>query len=433
MDDILAKHLTSTLLLLKNEEKPLISDTDTIIPFYSYKIIDKNYLIKTNEDTIMSENVGYWKDKPIILYKDKKYVLLESSSNIVRIDNLGIDEESITDYVTNTKNIEEQISNNLLKSIKSIITTNKPVDPEEQISNNLLKSIKNIITTSKPVVKQKEKPVIRKPKIVKKVVVPVKPEIKDTLNASPLADLTAIKNVIEPLDTVSTQEFDKQIKPEIPSPEEIVKNVNEITPKKTDDKHSVISHYVNTLKKADQQPKEEVKPEVDTINYLSKDKPKSIEEELFALLDSKKDDPRFKRFFSHYTEQTKKEVHEINEKYAKQYLAKLLENGGGGGTSNSAVDYSKGGTIDGDLTITSNLSVIGTVYGNIDNKRVFYIGNPTDTDYVLDHNFNTKDLIVSIYDQNDEMVLTSVKNINNNQSLISFNSPIENIKVVIMR
>jgi len=411
MDDILAKHLTSTLLLLKNEDKIKTSDNETIIPFYSYKIIDKKFHIKSDGNTIISENVGYWKDKPIILHNNKKYVLLESSSNIVRIDNLGIQEDSITDYVIDTKNVEDKISNNLLKSIR------------------------DIITTSKPLVKQKDNPLIKKQKIVKKSQVVVKQEIPSKEEEKDIPDLSKIEDILEPLDPIIPQEFEQNTKPEIPSQEEIVKNVDEIAPKETDDKHSVISAYVDTLKKADQQTKQEEKPKEDTSEYIKIDKPKTLEDELFALLDTKKDDPRIKRFFNHFSEQTKKEVHEINEKYSKQYLAKLLENSGGGGTSNSSIDYSKGGIIDGDLSITSSLSVVGNIYGNfaLDNKRVFYIGNYVDTDYVLDHNLNSKDLVVTLYDENDEMVLTSVKNINLNQTLISFDSPIQNIKVVIIR
>ena len=70
----------------------------------------------------------------------------------------------------------------------------------------------------------------------------------------------------------------------------------------------------------------------------------------------------------------------------------------------------------------------------LNNKLVFIIGNDTDTDYVVDHNFNTKDLIITMYDSNDEIVLAGAKNINVNQTLITFSEPpVENIKVVIMR
>ena len=223
------------------------------------------------------------------------------------------------------------------------------------------------------------------------------------------------------------------VKPE-PDPDVVANQITDLLPDKPKDDNSVISSYVDTLKKSDQQNKELPDNKTNTAEYIQTDKPKSLEEEIFSLLDTKKDDPRIKRLFSHYNEQTKKEVHEINEKYSKQYLAKLLENSGGGGTSNSAVDYAKGGTIDGDLTINANLSVVGgTIYGNLDNKRVFYIGNQTDADYIVDHNLNTKDLVISLYDSEDEIVLASVKNINVNQTLVSFSMPVQNIKVVIMR
>jgi hypothetical protein len=90
--------------------------------------------------------------------------------------------------------------------------------------------------------------------------------------------------------------------------------------------------------------------------------------------------------------------------------------------------------MDGNLTITSNLSVLGTIYGKLDNKRVFNIGNNTDTDYILDHNLNTKDLVITMYDSSDDIVLAGAKNINLNQTLITFSEPpVDSIKVIIMR
>jgi hypothetical protein len=219
-------------------------------------------------------------------------------------------------------------------------------------------------------------------------------------------------------------------------PTTIAAQLNELLPQKETSTNSVISSYLEKLKKNDNTKENTPEPENSTENYVQSSSPKTFEDEFFSIFENKKDDPRFKRLFSYYSDQTKKEVHEINEKYSKQYMAKILETSGGGGTSNNSPDYSKGGIIDGDLTITSNLSVVGNVYSSlqIDNKRVFTIGNNTDTDYILDHNFNTKDLVITIYDSNDEMVLAAVKNINLNQTLISLsNPPANNIKVVIIR
>lgn len=238
-----------------------------------------------------------------------------------------------------------------------------------------------------------------------------------------------IESNVEPFPDPITTKNDEPVVAKVPTQSEVIKDLNEILPKKETETNSVISHYVNTLKNSDKQKDNPPKSDVpSTSDYINNGKPKTLEEEIFSLLDSKKDDPRIKRLFSYYTDQTKKEVHEINEKYSKQYLAKILETSGGGGTSNSAVDYSKGGIIGGSLTITENLSVLGS----INNKRVFIIGNDIDTEYTVDHNFNTKDLVISVYDSNDEIVLTSIKNINLNQTFISFSNPVKDIKVVIM-
>ena len=222
----------------------------------------------------------------------------------------------------------------------------------------------------------------------------------------------------------------------VPDPQNITKQLDELLPKKDTPTNSTIASYIDTLKKTDETKEDKSQENTDTSNYIQLDKPKSFEDEFFSIFETKKDDPRFKRLFNYYSDQTKKEVHEINEKYSKQYMAKILETSGGGGTSNSAVDYSNGGVINGDLTITTNLSVQGNIFGNLqlDNKRVFTIGNSTDTDYILDHNFNTKDLIITMYDSNDEVVLAGAKNINMNQTLISFSiPPIDSIKIIIMR
>ena len=357
MDKILEKHLANVLVLVKTDLN--ISSTDENTISYETCFLENNrYEIKTEHDTIVSDIIGYWKDKPIIAHNRTKYAILENSNTIVKLKSLNITDDKIQKSPKESKNIVTPFPNR----------------------NLIIKQIKNT------------QPISTK---IEPSVIALKPELDQN---------------------------------------KVANQVTELLPDKNTDKNSVISAYVDRLKKGDQQTTEPPNKQNNTAEYIKTDKPKGIEEEMFSLLDTKKDDPRIKRLFSHYNEQTKKEVHEINEKYSKQYLAKMLENSGGGGTSNSAVDYSKGGIIDGDLTINANLSVVGgTIYGNLDNKRVFYIGNETDTDYIVDHNLNTKDLVISIYDSQDELVIASVKNINMNQTLISFGIPIQNIKVVIIR
>lgn len=374
MDKILEKHLASALVLAKSDLNISIPD-ENIISYESCTLEENIYKVTTEYDTFTSEIIGYWKDKPIISYNRTKYAVLENSNTIIKLKSLNVGDDKI-------KKEPEDVPKNIV-----------PIFPD-----------KNLVP--KQPSRLKSKPVITTPPVVMP-----KPE--------PLA-------VTEPV--VVKQEVNT------PDPQNIAKQLDELLPKKDTPSNSTISSYVNTLKKSDEHKEDKPEEKVDTASYIQSDKPKSVEDELFTLFDTKKDDPRFKRFFGHYSDQNKKEVHEINEKYAKQYMAKILETSGGGGTSNSAVDYSKGGIITGDLTITNNLSVLGNLYAQIDNKRVFNIGNNTDTNYILDHNFNTKDLIITMYDSNDELVLAGAKNINLNQTLITFSAPpIDSIKVVIMR
>lgn len=373
MDKILEKHLASALVLAKSDLNISIPD-ENIISYESCTLVENQYKVTTEYDTFTSEIIGYWKDKPIISYNKTKYAILENSNTIIKLKSLNVSDDKI-------KKEPEVVHKNVV-----------PLFPD-----------KNLVP--KQPVKLKQKPISVTPTIVPK---PEPIEVKEPVI----------------------------VKQEIPTPDpqEIAKELDQLLPKKDTPTNSTISSYVDTLKKTDQPKEEKPEEKVDTANYIGSDKPKSFEDEIFSLFDTKKDDPRFKRFFGYYSDQTKKEIHEINEKYSKQYMAKILETSGGGGTSNSAVDYANGGTINGDLTITNNLSVLGNLYAQIDNKRVFNIGNTTDTDYILDHNFNTKDLILTMYDSNDEIVLAGAKNINLNQTLITFSEPpIDSIKVVIMR
>lgn len=409
MDKILQKHLANAFVLAKSDLNISTPD-ENIIPYESCVLEENNYNIVTEYDKFTSKIIGYWKDKPIIIHNKMKYAILENSNTIIKLKSLNITDDRIqkeSGFHVNSTPIFSSNINLIPKTSKKVV---KKVESKlEPIPTEV------VVDDDQPVKAQ-----IPDPSVIEKYLKDILPSQEEKPNNSIISSYA---------DKLKKQNTPKE--EPAPSIEDYLKSTE--PPKEDQPDNSVISSYVDKLKKEDK-PKPDPVPEISSVsNYIESGKPKSIEEEIFSLLDSKKDDPRIKRLFSYYSEQTRKEVHEINEKYSKQYFAKILETSGGGGTSNSAVDYSKGGVINGDLTITSNLSVMGDLYAHIDNKRVFVIGNNTDTDYILDHNLDTKDLVISVYDSEDEIVLASVKNINSNQTLISFASPVSNIKVVIMR
>jgi hypothetical protein len=409
MDNILEKHLAAALLLSKEHEEeskltiPEISQN--IIPYYSYKEVGNSNYIKLTSGLLRTETVGFWKNKPVFLYNEERYVVLENSKTIVRTESLHITDDQIEKY-RDPNFLKQKEFNKSLKSpakkIKASVQSKlDPLPTEVTIDQN------------QPIEIDTQNDVLN--------------HLNSILPKEDNSEHSVISSYINKI-----KKYDKEgEKLDAESPKASISDISRVIEEPKED--SVISSYIKGLKTADNHKDEIPKVDPNVAEYIKSDKPKTIEDEIFSIFDSKKDDPRIKRFFSYFADQTKKEVHEINEKYSQQYFAKILETSGGGGTSNSAVDYAKGGTMEGDLTITNNLSVLGNIYGILNNKRVFNIGNNVDTDYVLDHNFGTKDLVISVYDVNDEIVLASVKNINTNQTLISFSEPIENIKVVIMR
>lgn len=179
-----------------------------------------------------------------------------------------------------------------------------------------------------------------------------------------------------------------------------------------------------------------------TRGYLPKQKASessvsttSEEDKFFKTLEQFKDDPRLKQIFNYHAELAKKEIFQITEKFTQQQMARAMESGGG----TNAVQYANGGTMKGNLVIDGNLSVVGkinegTANNDVTAKKIFLIGDNTSKEYTVTHGLDTKDVLVALYDTNDEQVFASVKNISLNETKITFSVPIttNSIKVVII-
>lgn len=157
--------------------------------------------------------------------------------------------------------------------------------------------------------------------------------------------------------------------------------------------------YVQTIKDSDSEPR---------ISHQE-----SSDDEFFAFLDRNKSNPKLKNFFNLHSESMKKEILKISENFTKEKMLIASESGGGSGN------------------ITINNGTNGADRG----KFVEVIGNGVDREYVVTHNLATKDSVVSLYNANtDELVISSVTHINENQTKLYFADPISSnsIKVVII-
>lgn len=159
-------------------------------------------------------------------------------------------------------------------------------------------------------------------------------------------------------------------------------------------------------------------------------------EELFhELLLNDSSDKKIQKFFEGYTTNFKKSFIEIAEKIAKREGLRAME--GGGGTN--AVQYANGGTMDGNLTVTQTIlanNVTDNKGRQLVSKLTFdIIGNDVTKTYTLNHNLNTKNIIINVYDANtDDLVFISSKNVDLNNTTIQFPNNLlthENYRVII--
>ena len=146
-------------------------------------------------------------------------------------------------------------------------------------------------------------------------------------------------------------------------------------------------------------------------------------------------DKKIQKFFEGYTSNFKKSFIEIAEKIAKREGLRSMESGGG----TNAVQYANGGTMDGNLTVTQTI-LATTITDNqgrqLVSKLTFdIIGNDVTRTYTLNHNLNTKNILINIYDATtDELVFVSSKNIDLNNTTIQFPNNLlthENYRVII--
>lgn len=175
-----------------------------------------------------------------------------------------------------------------------------------------------------------------------------------------------------------------------------------------------------------------------------------IESAILNMLGDSKSD-KFTKFFELYTEGFKRDMIKYSEKIARRETYRVMESGGG----TNATQYALGGTINGNLTVTGDISAGNMLTGHMslsslnqdgatNNQSLVWsdalqqwhpsstsggnvarfvssIGNGIDSSFIINHNLNSKYLVHQIYDSATfEVVNTSIQNINDNNTVVSF-------------
>ena len=189
-------------------------------------------------------------------------------------------------------------------------------------------------------------------------------------------------------------------------------------------KRTVVKEQLSINKPAENPTKTELKKLIqkESKNGLIKKLIKENTEELFhELLLTDRSDKKIEKFFEAYTSNFKKSFIEIAEKIARRESLRFAESGGG----TNAVQYANGGTMDGNLTVTQTIvanEITDTQGRELVSKLTFDIlGDNMTRTYHLNHNLNTKNILISVYDiTTDELVFVSSKNVDSNNTTIQF-------------
>lgn len=198
--------------------------------------------------------------------------------------------------------------------------------------------------------------------------------------------IDAYKTAIQPLPKI--------LEPEIKLPEPV--KIDDRVPRLEEPTTQDI--YVQSIKNTESEPK---------ISEIQ-----SSDDEFFKFLERNRDNPRIKNFFNAHSEAMKKEILKLTENFTREKMLIASESGGGSGN------------------VTINNS---TVQGG--SKFVQVIGDNTNTEYIAQHNLDSKDIVVSVFDNiTEELVICDVKNLNLNQTKFIFSQPISSnsIRIIIM-
>lgn len=175
---------------------------------------------------------------------------------------------------------------------------------------------------------------------------------------------------------------------------------------------------------------------------MSEDKVKQyIESAILQMLTNDKSD-NFTKFFDLYTEGFKRDMIKYTEKISRRETYRVMESGGG----TNAAQYANGGTMNGDLNVTGHITghigLSSLDQGGATNrqalvwsdtlhqwapanasvsKQIFLVGDGTSSSFTLNHQFNSFDNIVQVYDEaTKEVVFANIQNIDSNNTTVKF-------------
>ena len=376
------------------------------------EVQDNVLLLKTKENSFLKEQVGNWRGKPVVkfnilvenvLHKDVLFVVEQGNETVLDYDALGIRNTPVaTTIITENKIVDTVTPQIVTEQAKRVIT-----DTVKQGKKHLTSVVKEAAGTASKLFKQSV----------------------DKISGNAIGELEIVKeDIISDINIKNKEIFNERVR--------------ELTNLYDEHSDAIIQDNLN---KIEQNINQYINEAALRSTFLQETKQLALQRVDKVVEEAKAYTTSTEKMLKEYRSSAKRDIEDVKVK-----LLRVAESGGG----TNAVQYANGGTMDGDLhvtgRITGNISLssltrdgahVGdTVMWNGTNwvattvKVVSAIGDNTNTEFLVTHNFNTFDVMVQVYDNiTNAVVYPAIQGNTLNDTKINFSivPDINNYRVVI--
>lgn len=376
------------------------------------EVQDNVLLLKTKENSFLKEQVGNWRGKPVVkfnilvenvLHKDVLFVVEQGNETVLDYDALGIRNTPVaTTIITESKIVDTVTPQIVTEQAKRVIT-----DTVKQGKKHLTSVVKEAAGTASKLFKQNV----------------------DKISGNAIGELEIVKeDIINDINIKNKEIFNERVR--------------ELTNLYDEHSDAIIQDNLN---KIEQNINQYINEAALRSTFLQETKQLALQRVDKVVEEAKAYTTSTEKMLKEYRSSAKRDIEDVKVK-----LLRVAESGGG----TNAVQYANGGTMDGDLhvtgRITGNISLssltqdgahVGdTVMWNGTNwvattvKVVSAIGDNTNTEFLVTHNFNTFDVMVQVYDNiTNAVVYPAIQGNTLNDTKINFSivPDINNYRVVI--
>lgn len=428
-------------LLLDHKEVKTFSNTKSKINVLGCNEIttvrDNILLLKTRDGSFLKEQVGTWMNTPVVkfntliegtLHKDVPFVVQQGVSTQINLESLGVSRPAKPATVlvekqetkTNTL-ITEQVKQDLGNAVKvgkrfleNVAKTEqqKFVEGTKSLVKGQLEIITGDILGELEVVKEN---------IIEDISAKNYEIFKQT--ASELSDAklqieAKLKHTLDSYVSEIIQEKSSLLEKEVKSlcnayTEQLLEDVDTsdvITELYEKYSEPVIKRNLENLKK-------EIKVlvnEASASSYVLEEVRREFEKRSNSLIEeAKRASSTIDKRFEDYRKSFNGELDSV-----KTRILRVAESGGG----TNAVQYANGGTIDGSLVVSGDITIGGELHTQTIARRVVTnVGDEAALTFTITHNLNTQDCIVQIFDNGtNQQVSGTVINDSLNTTTITF-------------